>query len=90
MFTPETKARGKRFTQVRLREGYSIEQVDAFVERCIIELARGPAAQLAPEDVQNVRFDAVRLQKGYDMGEVDAYLDYVTALLTELRGTQPS
>ncbi len=47
MFTPETKARGKRFTQVRLREGYS-------------------------------------------MGEVDAYLDYVTALLTELRGTQPS
>ncbi len=62
------------FTHVRLREGYRIAEVDAFVARALHELGSGDPT-LRPEDVRTVRFRPVRVREGYDMREVDDYLD---------------
>jgi DivIVA domain-containing protein len=62
------------FMRVRLREGYAVGQVDAFVEQAVLALsARDPSVRA--EDVRAVRFAPVRVRAGYDMREVDAFLD---------------
>lgn len=63
------------FTLVRLREGYSIADVDTFLAEVTRALrGRLPDPALA-QRIQNARFNPVRLRAGYDMGEVDQYLD---------------
>jgi DivIVA domain-containing protein len=66
---------GTRFTVVRLREGYDIDEVDAFVDR----VASGGATST---EAQRMRFTPVRLRQGYDMGQVDEYLDGIAAELS--------
>lgn len=66
------------FTRVRLREGYDLAEVDAFMERVHRALESGDGSVTA-EDVRNVRFSPVRIRQGYDMGEVDAELDRIAA-----------
>lgn len=72
----------RRFTAVRLREGYTMGEVDAFVERARVAYLTGDGS-VTPKDVQQVRFTPVRLREGYDMGEVDETLDEVHALLRD-------
>ena len=55
-----------RFPTVRLREGYEMAQVDAFLDT--IETA-------TPQQVHDKQFSTVRLREGYDMDAVDAALD---------------
>ncbi|WP_344771224.1 DivIVA domain-containing protein [Aeromicrobium panaciterrae] len=66
----------RTFSKVRLREGYDIDEVDAFlaeVERNL--LGPLPHAELARR-IAHARFTPVRLrQQGYDMGAVDEHLD---------------
>ena len=76
------------FTTVMFREGYAMEQVDAFIERVAQSLA-APTPTVRPEDVRAVRFAPVRLREGYDMAEVDAYLDELEQHLAERVKDQP-
>lgn len=62
------------FTQVRLRVGYSIEEVDDFLER----VERG---LVSADEVRQVQFATVRMRAGYDEDEVDNHLDQVEAIL---------
>lgn len=66
---------GARFTLVRLREGYDIAEVDAFV-------AQIGTGSVTSADARHVRFTPVRLRQGYDMGEVDGYVDGIAAELS--------
>ena len=73
---------GARFTVVRLRAGYHVAEVDAFVDRCRAALTRRDGSVTAG-DVAAVQFTPVRLRGGYDMGEVDRYLGQVSGELAE-------
>ncbi|SDU69798.1 DivIVA domain-containing protein [Jiangella alkaliphila] len=64
---------GERFPRVRMREGYDLAEVDAFVEH--IRGTLGTA--LTADEVRNKQFTTVRLRLGYDMQPVDEWLDAV-------------
>ncbi|WP_158602793.1 DivIVA domain-containing protein [Jiangella rhizosphaerae] len=66
---------GERFRGVRLREGYDIGDVDAFVDHVRATLG----TTLTADEVRNVQFTTVRLRLGYDMPAVDEWLDAVQA-----------
>ena len=68
------------FRRVRWREGYSIEEVDAFVER-VEEALRSPSPSMSADDVSGVTFTAVRLREGYSMQDVDGWLDQAESAL---------
>ena len=57
---------GKRFPVVRLREGYDITAVDAF----LLDIRARSA-----DEIKGVQFPTRRLQQSYDMNAVDAELD---------------
>lgn len=76
------------FTTVMFREGYAMEQVDAFIERAAQSLGTATPT-VRPEDVRAVQFAPVRLREGYDMAEVDAYLDELEQHLAERVKDQP-
>lgn len=64
-----------RFTTTRLREGYSIDEVDDFLADVLRRLVPGRPDGALAEKIREARFTPVRLRVGYDMGEVDQYLD---------------
>lgn len=74
------RIRSARFTTRKAREGYAIEDIDAFLDRLADAADRGE--RLAPL-VESARFRPVRLRAGYDMGEVDDFLDEVVAASAE-------
>jgi DivIVA domain-containing protein len=77
----------KRFTPTRFRDGYAMEDVDAFLERVRATLAayeQGTAVGVLA-DVVAARFQPTRFREGYDQDEVDDFLDQV---VVELRGRQ--
>ena len=74
MVTPGPQP-GARFALVRMREGYDVAEVDAFV-------ARVRDGHVTSADARNARFTPVRLRQGYDMGEVDDYVDGLAAQLS--------
>ncbi|MFL6109298.1 MAG: DivIVA domain-containing protein [Marmoricola sp.] len=67
-----------RFTPVRLREGYDMGDVDAFLDR-LAQAARDGQA-FAPI-VEQARFERVRLREGYDIGEVDDFVARMSAVV---------
>lgn len=77
-----------RFTRTRLREGYSIADVDAFLEHARESLAGDRADPLTPAQVREQRFRTVRLRAGYDEDEVDRALDEIEARLVGLRDSR--
>ncbi|WP_053202373.1 DivIVA domain-containing protein [Jiangella muralis] len=66
---------GDRFRTVRLREGYDLGEVDAFVDHVRATLA----TTLTAAEVRGTEFTTVRLREGYDMQTVDEWLDAVQA-----------
>jgi DivIVA domain-containing protein len=64
------------FTQVRFREGYDIDEVDAFVAAIRASIAAGPSAAgaLGSVGVSSARFQPTKFRPGYDQNEVDALL----------------
>lgn len=72
------------FRRTRLRESYSIPDVDGFVDHLRLRAQHAPAGALA-EEVRNVRFEVTRLYQGYSMDDVDAWLDGVVERLEESR-----
>jgi len=74
-----------RFSTVRFREGYDIEEVDEFVRQAGAALEFDPPL-MSPDQVENQRFAPRRVRQAYDVGEVDAYLE---RLADELRRREP-
>ena len=70
------------FRRVRWREGYSIEEVDAFVDR-VTEALRSASPSIGPDDITGVTFAAVRLREGYSMQDVDEWLDQAESALRD-------
>lgn len=69
------------FTRTRLREGYAIADVDAFLALVRSSLDGSAAVPLTPAQVREQQFTTVRLRMGYDEDEVDAALDEIEARL---------
>jgi DivIVA domain-containing protein len=65
----------KRFPGVRMREGYDLAEVDAFVDHIRASLG----TTLTADEVRHIQFTTVRLRFGYVMQAVDEYLDEVLA-----------
>lgn len=74
------RARVAAVPRTKFREGYDIDQVDAFVERAAAALD-GTGALVAPADVLNARFKATKFAEGYDQDAVDDLLDQVVLSL---------
>jgi DivIVA domain-containing protein len=64
------------FTPTRFSEGYDMDQVDDFLDRCEHALATGDGSVTA-QDVAGMRFAQTRFKPGYAMQEVDDFLDDV-------------
>jgi len=88
-----------RFTPVRLRTGYDMGEVDAYLDQVKAHLLALDAAVEgtgpAPAPLAPAFFSPVRLREGYDISEVDAFLDQVDAEDARLRslartGTAPA
>ena len=66
-----------RFTRTRYRAGYSIADVDAFLDRVEATLGLRPryGPPVTAADVAAAQFRIVRVRAGYDPREVDEALD---------------
>lgn len=68
-----------QFTPTRWREGYSVADVDDFLDRVFHALSTGHPVP----DVDGARFRPTRFGEGYDMEEVDDFLDELAAGLSD-------
>lgn len=82
-----------RFHPTRLRPGYSVDEVDDFLDRCratldhyetggsaaAVSLTKTSAVRglLTAAEVRSVKFPTTRWREGYAMEEVDDLLDQV-------------
>ena len=75
----------RRFTRTRYRAGYSMADVDAFIDRIEETLSLRPryGPPVTAADVAAVQFRLVRLRTGYEMREVDEALDRYAEQLRE-------
>jgi DivIVA domain-containing protein len=64
-----------RFSTTRLRPGYDMEEVDAFLDEIRDTFLGIREPLLAPDEIRAKQFSTTRLRPGYDMEEVDAFLD---------------
>lgn len=63
-----------KFSTTRLRPGYDVEEVDAFLDAIRDTfLAREPS--LTPDEIRNKHFSTTRLRPGYNEEQVNAFLD---------------
>lgn len=67
------------FSVVKLREGYSMREVDDFLAEVLPLLAGSMPDPALADRIVHMRFSPVRLRGGYDMGQVDQYLDELHA-----------
>jgi DivIVA domain-containing protein len=68
-------ARTASFPVTRLRPGYHIEEVDAFLEAISDTFLGVREPPLTASEVRDKQFSTTRLRPGYDEPEVDAFLD---------------
>src|SRR5271166_1855388 len=77
-------AASRDFSTTRLRPGYDIEGVDAFVEAIRQTFLGIREPSLTPDEIRDKQFSTTRLRPGYDEGEVDAFLDAAELRLAAL------
>jgi len=70
-----------RFSTTRLRPGYDMEQVDAFLDAVQDTFLGVRQPPLTAEEIRAKQFAVTRLRPGYDEEEVDAFLDDAEARL---------
>lgn len=80
--------RNVRFHATKFREGYLVDDVDAFLDEVVAALehresGRPGPAPLTAEQVRAARFRAVRFGEGYDQDEVDVLLDRLALTLSQ-------
>ncbi|MBE1876210.1 DivIVA domain-containing protein [Myceligenerans pegani] len=81
-----------RFSGTRLREGYDVAEVDAFLDRLAgaVRAEGEHRAARAAALVDDARFRVVRFREGYDIAEVDGFLDEMRAAVTGRRARASS
>ena len=78
--------REARFTPVRLRRGYLMEEVDALLDDLADAVQQGrPVRPL----IDASRFTTGTLRETYKMADVDGFLTRLTARLAERSGETP-
>jgi len=70
-----------RFSTTRLRPGYDMEEVDAFLDAVRDTFLGVRQPPLTAEEIRAKQFATTRLRPGYDEEEVDAFLQDVEARL---------
>ncbi len=70
-----------RFSTTRLRPGYDMEQVDAFLDAVRDTFLGVRQPPLTADEVRDKQFVTTRLRPGYDEEEVDAFLGEAEARL---------
>jgi DivIVA domain-containing protein len=68
-------AGARKFSTTRLRPGYDIDQVDAFLSAIRDTFLGIREPSLTPDEIRAKKFFTTRLRPGYDEEEVDAFLD---------------
>lgn len=63
------------FSTTRLRPGYKVEEVDAFLDAIRDSFLGVREPSLTPDEIRDKRFSTTRLRPGYDEEEVDVFLD---------------
>lgn len=82
------RVRATRFSATRLRPGYDMEDVDAFLEAIRDTFLGIREPSLTPGEIRTKRFSTTRLRPGYDEEEVDAFLDEAELRLAALAGAR--
>ena len=77
-------ATSREFSTTRLRPGYDIEEVDAFLEGIRQTFLGIRKPSLTTDEIRNKKFSTTRLRPGYDEEEVDAFLNAVELRLAAL------
>ncbi|TDO34249.1 DivIVA domain-containing protein [Kribbella sp. VKM Ac-2527] len=89
MLRPEGLRQPPRFSTVRLRQGYDIEQVDEFVGRVMATVNGQPVQRpVTADEIRTVAFGSVWMRLGYDVAQVDMFLDQAEAWLRLRDGFQ--
>jgi DivIVA domain-containing protein len=65
----------RAFSRTRLRPGYDIDQVDAFLRDIRDTFLGIREPSLTPDEIRVKQFSTTRLRPGYDEAEVDAFLE---------------
>lgn len=65
----------RQFATTRLRPGYDMEEVDAFLGAIRDTFLGMREPSLTPDEIRNKQFSTTRLRPGYDEEQVDAFLD---------------
>ncbi|MEV5751257.1 DivIVA domain-containing protein [Actinoallomurus sp. NPDC052308] len=73
--------RNVRFVTTRLSEGYDEREVDAFLDRLIVEV-RGRRPRSA--GIRAARFATTRLRPGYAQSDVDGFLEHLASEIDRL------
>jgi DivIVA domain-containing protein len=82
-------AASEEFSTTRLRPGYDIEEVGAFVEAIRQTFLGIREPPLTADEVRDRQFSTIRLRPGYDEEEVDAFLDLVESRLAAQVSDRP-
>ena len=69
-----------QFTGLRMRPGYDVRDVDAFLDRVVAGL-RGVSPPVSAADVRECVFRTVRFGPGYAEREVDSFLEQLASAL---------
>ncbi len=77
-----------RFTPTRFADGYAMDEVDAFLDRCERALLQRDGS-LTAQEARAQRFTATRFQEGYSMREVDDFMDAVLVPMLEDPAAHP-
>ncbi|WP_422116966.1 DivIVA domain-containing protein [Brachybacterium sp. UNK5269] len=77
-----------RFSTTRFGEGYVMDEVDAFLDRCEQALLHRDGS-LTAQEALGQRFTVTRFQEGYSMQEVDDFLDAVLVPMLEDPAAHP-
>lgn len=77
-----------RFSTTRFGEGYAMDEVDAFLDRCERALLHRDGS-LTAQEALGQRFTPTRFQEGYSMQEVDDLLDAVLVPMLQDPASHP-
>ncbi len=85
-----------RFSITKFQAGYSINQVDDFLDKVVEELRRregssvetGSEARCTAQDVRSVQFKHTRWLDGYNQSQVDEFLLKVAETFNEFEKSQ--
>jgi DivIVA domain-containing protein len=82
------RVEARKFSTTRLRPGYDVEQVDAFLNAIRDTFLGIREPSLRPDEIRNKKFSTTRLRPGYDEEEVDAFLDEAELRLAAQAGAR--